>query len=341
MIRISDFGTLASGEKIGLFTLENENMKLLLSEFGANMVRLQFKGKDVILGYDTLEDYLTRGDYFGAVVGRVANRIGGGKFTLNGKEYILNKNFCNSSTLHGGNVGFNSVKWTGRAFDNENAVEFSYLAKDMEEGFPGNLAVTVKYTLLPDGVRLEYRAKGDKDTVVNLSNHAYFNLSGGREPVTGHYLTISADAFTAVDDVFVPTGEIIKVKGTPFDFNERKLIGKDIDKPDEQLAFAGGYDHNYILKGEGFRKVATAECTESGVTMDCYTDMPGMQFYSGNMLNKRKIFDGIEADWRYALCLETQFFPNAVNIPSFPSITLKAGDEYASKTEYRFSALAR
>ncbi len=327
------FGKLNSGEEIYKFTLSNENVSLSVIEYGASIQSLTFRGKEMVLGYDKLDDYVKYTDCFGAIVGRYANRIENGTFSLSGKNYNLYKNDGNN-TLHGGKIGYHRVKWTGREEDGKIVME--YLSKDGEEGFPGNLSVSVVYKLYNDGIGIEYIAKSDKDTVVNLSNHSYFNLSDGKDTIERHYLTLDADKFTPVKEGLIPTGELRLVDGTPFDFRKTKLIGRDINSDDEQLKIAGGYDHNFVINGKGFRRFAEVYSDITGISMYCYTDMPGVQVYSGNFLNDRTIKGGKDIHRRYGLCLETQYFPNSVNIPSFPSTILKAGETYKSRTEYRF-----
>ena len=327
------FGKSDTGEEIYKFTLSNESVSLSVIEYGASIQSLTFRGREMVLGYDELNDYLKYTDCFGAIVGRYANRIENGSFSLNGKEYSLYKNDGNN-TLHGGKIGYHRVKWTGR--EEADKIVMEYFSKDGEEGFPGNLKVTVIYHLCDDGIGIEYTAKCDKDTVVNLSNHTYFNLSGGKETIENQYLTLNADSFTPIKAGLIPTGEVRSVENTPFDFRKPKLIGRDINSDDEQLKIAGGYDHNFVINGSGYRRFAEMHSSATGISMCCYTDMPGVQVYSGNFLNDRIIKGGNEIHKRYGLCLETQFFPNSVNIPSFPSTVLKAGEIYKSRTDYRF-----
>ena len=220
----------------------------------------------------------------------------------------------------------------------DDGVEFTYFSKDGEENYPGNLSVTVTFKALSDGLRIDYTATTDKPTPLNLTNHAYFNLSPDKESVSDHFIRIDADSFTPIDDNWVVTGETRKVEGTVFDFRKMKRIGEDIDKDDDQLKIAGGYDHNFVLNGSGFRKCVTVYEEKSGIEMDCYTDMPGLQFYSGNLLTERKIASGATVNKRYALCLETQKFPNSVNIDGFPNTILMPGEKFTSRTEYRFKS---
>lgn len=316
------------------FNITNGNTSLTISDYGATILSLKYKGQEMTLGYDDVTDYETQDGYLGATIGRFANRIANGTFTLHGIKYNLYKNFGNSS-LHGGNKGFSAVIWDVRTRDKSIIAE--YKSKDMEEGYPGNLKVRVEFCVNNDGVTISYIAKSDKDTVINLTNHTYFNLSACSESIENHYLTINADYYTPIDKEYIPTGEIRKVDDTPFDFRKAKKIGEQIKDIDEQLSFAGGYDHNYVINGSGFRKFAELYSETSGITMTCYTDMPAVQFYSGNLLTDRNGRKGKKIKRRYGLCLETQFFPNSVNEKKFPLFVLKAGETFKSKTEYKFS----
>lgn len=316
------------------FTITNGDMSLSVADYGATILSLKYKGKEMTLGYDDIDEYKKQDGYLGASIGRFANRIANGTFTLNGVKYELYKNFGNSS-LHGGKVGFNSVMWDVSAKDN--TITAIYNSKDMEEGYPGNLRVQVEFCVNTDGIVLTYTAQSDKDTVINLTNHTYFNLTEGKESIEDHYITINADRFTPIDNEYIPTGEIRNVANSPFDFRSATRIGERINEKDEQLRFAGGYDHNFVINGKGFRKFAEVYSKASGTTMTCYSDMSGLQFYSGNLLTERKGRKGEMIKWRYGLCLETQFFPNSVNEPKFPLFVLKAGEKFQSRTEYRFS----
>lgn len=316
------------------FKIINGDISLTVADYGATILSLKYKGKEMTLGYDDIDEYKKQDGYLGATIGRFANRIANGSFTFNGVKYDLYKNFGNSS-LHGGKVGFDSVIWDVKAKDN--IITAVYYSKDMDEGYPGNLRVQVDFCVNTDGIELSYTAQSDKDTVINLTNHTYFNLSEGKESIENHYLTINADYFTPIDNEYIPTGEIRNVSNTPFDFRIAKRIGERINDADEQLRFAGGYDHNFVINGNGFRKFAEVYSETSGITMTCYSDMPGLQFYSGNLLTDRNGRKGQTIRKRYGLCLETQFFPNSVNEPAFPSCILKAGEKFQSKTEYRFA----
>jgi aldose 1-epimerase len=294
---------------------------------------------DVTLGYDSLPAYYSGGGFFGCVVGRYANRIAKGKFTLNGKEYSL---FLNNgvNSLHGGKEGFNRKIWEGKAAGN--TVEFKMMSPDGEEGYPGNLNVTVLYTLTDSNeLKINYTATTDQPTVVNLTNHAYFNLAGvGSGTILDHKMQLFSEAITPVDSTLIPTGEFMKVKGTPFDFLEPHAIGERINDQHIQIRYGLGYDHNYVLKEKANRElVKAAEVTEpnSGRVMTVYTTEPGVQFYSGNFLNGKEKGKGAVYDHRTGFCLETQHFPDSPNQPNFPSAVLQPGETWESQTIYRFA----
>ena len=320
-------------DDVKIYKITNRDISLTIANYGATILSLKYKGKEMVLCYDDIADYKKQGGYLGATIGRFANRIANATFTLNGVKYDLYKNFGNSS-LHGGKVGFASVMWDVSAKDN--IITAVYNSKDTEEGYPGNLRVQVDFCVNTDGIVLSYTAQSDKDTVINLTNHTYFNLSEGKESIENHYVTLNADYFTPIDNEYIPTGEIRNVANTPFDFRKAKRIGERINDTDEQLRFAGGYDHNFIINGNGFRKFAELYSKVSGITMTCYSDMPCLQFYSRNPFTDRKGRKGQDIKWRDGLCLETQFFPNSVNEPKFPLYVLKVGKKFQSKTEYRF-----
>ncbi len=294
---------------------------------------------DVVLGYDTLEDYLAHDKHFGALVGRYANRIGGAKFTLNGVEYRLAANNGKNS-LHGGLVGFDKQVWTVEKFDG-NSVTLSLVSPDMQEGYPGTLEVWVTYTLSDGGLAIDYRARCDRDTVCNLTNHSYFNLSGhGSGSVEGQYIRLKASRYTPTVPGSIPTGEIASVDGTPMDLRRVQRIGDHIDDPFEQLVMAGGYDHNWVIDGSGkpgIRAAAAAWSPDTGIGMNMLTTLPGVQFYSGNFSGGGPAGKGgaVYGD-RHGFCLETQYFPDSPNRPEFPSCVLRAGDEYRSTTIYSF-----
>ena len=344
------FGTMLSGEDVYIYTLKNSNgMETEICTYGGTIVSSMVPDKngefhDVILGYDNLESYLKGDKYFGALIGRFGNRIQYGKFTLDGKEYNLAQN-NGENHLHGGLQGFDKVVWNSRIVDSElNTLELSYFSANGEEGYPGNLDVKVKYVLTEDNaIEINYAATTDKDTIVNLTNHAYFNLSGHSSgDVLNHKLMINADGFTINDKFSIPTGEIKKVDGTPMDFRTLTPIGKNINSNYEQIILGKGYDHNWVLNTNGSDtfKAAQAVDENTGIVMDVYTTTPGIQFYSANFLDGSDIGkDKAIYNMRNGFCLETQYFPNSINCSNFKSPILKAGEEYKHKTIYKFSIL--
>ena len=350
-IRKQSFGKTSSGEPIDLYLLSNKKgMEVSLTNFGATIVSLRVpdaagKSADVVLGFDTLEGYKTGKAYFGATVGRYANRIAGGKFPLDGKTYNLPKN-NGENTLHGGTIGFDKRVWKAREIAEKGgaAVEMSYLSPDGEEGFPANLSVKVIFTLPADRneMKIDYSATTDKDTVLNLSNHSYFNLAGeGNGDILDHVLTLHAKKFTPVDSALIPTGELREVAGTPMDFTNATAIGKRIGDNYEQLVLGRGYDHNWVLAasgGKGLTLAAEAYDTKSGRKLEVLTTEPGVQFYSGNFLDGSATGKGGKAyAQRAAFCLETQHFPDSPNHPDFPTTVLKPGAVFSSHTIFRFS----
>ena len=341
-VKVSDFDSIRS------YTLKNKNgMEVKCTNYGAIISSIKVPDRmgifaDVALGYDSVEGYINAVDrpYFGAVVGRYGNRIAKGKFTIDGKEYSLKTN-NGENHLHGGLMGFDKVVWTAK-MAGENSVAFSYTARDGEEGYPGNLAVTVTYTLTDDNeIKIDYLATTDKKTPVNLTNHTYFNLAGeGAPTILDHELMINADAFTPVDKGLIPTGELRPVETTPFDFRTAKTIGRDIGLENQQLEFGLGYDHNWVLnKGNGgMTLAATVYEPKSGRFMEVFTEEPGIQFYCGNFLNGCLVGkSGKVYNHRSALCLETQHYPDSPNQPAFPSTILEPGQTYATTTIYKFS----
>ena len=341
------FGFLADETEIKSIILKNKTGAAAeIINFGAALRKLSAPDRngsfdDVIIGFDTLDDYIKPSIYQGKTVGRYANRIADGHFTLNGKDYNLPKNENGITTLHGGE-GFSSKVWKIENEDSgKTSVKLSLVSADGEDGFPGKTTVGVTYTLTDDnGLKIEYEAVSDRDTVINLTNHSYFNL-GGKDckNVLHHEMQIFADSITAVDKRFIPTGEIMKVRGTPMDFTKPKEIGKDIGADFEQLKLTGGYDHNYVLSDKFGKFMKAAEVTEktSGRVMEVFTDMPGIQFYSGNMLDGETGKNGRKMVAHCGFCLETQYYPDTPNHPSFPSCVYKAGEKYSSTTEYKFS----
>lgn len=345
------FGRTAEGQAVDLYTLTNQNgLEAAITNYGGIVVRLKTPDRsgqfaDIVLGFDTLEDYLKGHPYFGAIIGRYGNRIAKGSFKLNGVEYKLATN-NGENHLHGGLKGFDKVVWNARDVSTAEApaLELTYTSKDGEEGYPGTLHVTVVYTLTPaNELKIDYAATTDKDTVVNLTNHSYFNLAGqGEGDILGHELMINASRFTPVDAGLIPTGELRSVEGTPFDFRKPVPIGARINQDDQQLKYGKGYDHNFVLDrtGDGLAFAARVTEPKSGRVMEVYTTEPGIQFYSGNFLDGSiKGKGGKVYQHRYGLCLETQHFPDSPNKPQFPSTVLKPGAKYQSTTVYRFSAV--
>ncbi|MGF7143355.1 aldose 1-epimerase [Anaerotaenia torta] len=345
------FGKTTKGEEVTLYTLSNRNgMKVSLTNFGANIVSIivpDAKGNfaDVNLGFDNLAGYEENGPGFGSFIGRHANRIGDARFELNGKVYELDKN-DGKNNLHGGFHGYNKFVYEAEVYEDEDivSVEFSRLSPHMEQGFPGNLDVAVTYSLTEGNeLVIEYLAVSDRDTIVNLTNHAYFNLAGHNSgSVLDHKVWIKANQFTPTTADLIPTGELRDVAGTPMDFRTMKTIGRDIDADYEPLVLAGGYDHNYVLDINGGQVEKAAELVDekSGRRMEVFTDLPGIQFYTANMLtpvNNSK--NGADYRKRYGVCFETQYFPNSCNISGFPSCALKAGKEFDTVTIYKFSTL--
>jgi aldose 1-epimerase len=348
MITSSQFGTF-EGSPVTLYTLKNKNgMVAKIMDFGATVVSLTApdrKGKleEVTLGFPKFDDYPTKSPYFGCTVGRVGNRIAEGKFTLDGKSYQLAIN-NEPNSLHGGKQGFDKRIWTvTQKSSKSNMITFKYVSKDGEENFPGELTTFVTYTLTADNaLKIDYRVSAKSKTIQNLTNHTYFNLSGGAsKDVLGHKMQILASSITPVDSNLIPTGKLMRVKDTPFDFNKLTTIGTRIDADDEQIKFGGGYDHNWVLKGSKgvLRNVANVHEPKSGRYMEVWTTEPGIQFYSGNFLDGTLVGHGGRTyNKRSGFCLETQHFPDSINQPSFPSIVLDAGKTYRTTTIYKFKA---
>jgi len=351
-IKKESFGKTTGGEQIELYSLSNKKgMEVSITNFGATVVTLKVpdragKATDIVLGYDTLDGYENGTSYFGATVGRYGNRIASGKFSIDGKTYALPKN-NGENTLHGGIVGFNKKVWKAREIASKlgESLEMSYLSADGEEGFPGNLSAKVVFTLPADRneLRIDYTATTDKDTVLNLTNHSYFNLTGeGNGDILDHVMTLHAKQFTPVDKGLIPTGELKNVAGTPMDFNSATAIGKRINESDEQLVFGKGYDHNWVLAraggGNGLSIAAEAYDPKSGRRLEVLTTEPGVQFYSGNFLDGAKGKGNKPYPQRAAFCLETQHFPDSPNHANFPSTLLKPNAVFHSQTVFRFSA---
>jgi aldose 1-epimerase len=343
------FGNTSNGIAVELYTLTNTlGIEARIITYGGTVVSLNVPDRndglgDIVLGFDSVGDYEEYSRYFGALIGRYANRIAKGRFSLNGKEYTLAVN-NGENHLHGGVKGFDKVVWTGRPFIDESGanLELSYLSRDGEEGYPGDLNLTVIYTMTDSNeLRIEYSATTDQNTIVNLTNHSYFNLaSAGSGDVLDHEMMINADRFTPTDSGAIPTGELRDVNGTPFDFTKTKTIGADIDADDEQIKFGHGYDHNFVLNkaGNKLSHAATVFEPTSGRVMEVYTTEPGIQFYSGNYLDGSvKGKNGRIYERRSAFCLEAQHFPDSPNKPQFPSTVLKPGEPYSQLTVYKFS----
>jgi aldose 1-epimerase len=343
-----NWGQSPDGQPVELYTLTNANgMEARIMTYGGVLVSLKVPDRagklaDVVLGFDNLAGYLQKPPepHFGALIGRYGNRIGNASFTLDGIHYTLPKN-DGQNTLHGGTRGFDKVVWQAKPVGN-NGVQLSYLSKDGDQGFPGNLSVTVVYTLTDKNeLKIDYSATTDKDTVVNLTNHSYFNLAGeGVGDVLGHMVTINADRFTAVDKGLIPTGELRSVAGTPFDFRTPHTIGERINANDEQLTYGHGYDHNFVLNrtGSGLRLAARVVEPKSFRVLEVLTTEPGLQFYTGNQLDGSIHGKGGASYGSHAaFCMETQHFPDSPNKPSFPSTELKPGATYHTTTVFRFS----
>lgn len=336
-----DFGVLKNGEKAELYLLKNENgVEIAVSNYGATWVSAWIPGKDgkkdVLLGYDTVAGYEAGGESIGATVGRSANRIGGAEFILNGKTYHLSKN-KGENNLHSGPDFFHKRLWKVLEEDDFHVV-FALESPEGDQGFPGAMSVRVTYVLNSENeVRISYRAESSEDTVCNLTNHAYFNLNGHTSgDILSHEVWVDADAFTRTDRDSIPTGELVPVEGTPMDFRKKKPVGKEIDMDYEALIFGNGYDHNWVLNGSGYRKAAELTAVESKITMEVYTDRPGVQIYAGNFLNNEQGKQGAVYQKRDGICFETQGFPDAVHHENFPSSILKKGETWETTTAYKF-----
>jgi aldose 1-epimerase len=345
----SSFGTTADGEGVTLYTLQNRpGMKVEITNYGGTIVSLtapdrEGRFEDIVLGYESLAEYEQGSPYFGSLIGRYGNRIGKARFALDGKIHHLTVN-DGPNHLHGGDRGFDKVVWDAQAEESENGpgLSLNYTSAAGEEGYPGTLSVTVRYTLTHDNrLVIEYEAQADEATPVNLTHHSYFNLAGNAErDILGHELEIKAEHFTPVDATLIPTGEIRPVAGTPFDFRIAKPIGRDIGADDEQIRFGLGYDHNWVVDkvAEGrWRHVATLSDPGSGRVMTVHSTEPGIQFYSGNFLDGSITGKGVVYGHRSGLCLETQHFPDSPNKPGFPDTILRPGEVYRTTTAYAFS----
>lgn len=343
----SKFQKEIDGKPNDLFVLTNaKGMKVAITNYGGRIVSILVPDKtgqlvDVNLGHGSIDEYEANESFFGTLVGRYGNRIGKGQFTLDGKTYKLATN-NGPNSLHGGKKGFNAKMWEATPEGN-NVLKLHYVSADGEENYPGTLTVDVTYTLTDDnGIRIAYQATTDKNTIVNLTNHAYFNLNGeGSGSVADHLVQINADRYTPVDATLIPTGELAPVEGTPFDLRKPVAIGERQDADHPQIKHGGGFDHNFVLNGGQTaepRLIATVTSPKTGISMDVLTTEPGVQFYGGNFLNGQRIGKtGSAYDKRNAFCLETQHYPDSPNQPKFPSTVLKPGETYKTTTEYRFS----
>jgi len=341
------FGKTTDGVLVDLYTFTNEKeMEVKITNYGGIVVSIRIPDRDgkmgdVVLGYDTVDGYIKESPYFGALIGRYGNRIAKGKFTLDGVEYTLAVN-NGENHLHGGLKGYDKVVWKAEEVISKNTVglKLSYLSTDGEEGYPGNLDITVNYTLTNDNeLKIDYSATTDKKTVVNLTNHSYFNLAGEGN-ILNHKVMINADRFNPVDVGLIPTGELREVKGTPMDFTQPTAIGERINADDEQLVFGGGYDHNWILNRTNNDLTLVARVLEptTGRVLEVLTTEPGLQFYSGNFLDGSITGKGNNVyEKRDGFCMETQHFPDSPNQSNFPSVVLNPGEQYKCSTIYKFS----
>ena len=342
------FGRLAGGEEATLYTLRAENgLCVSITNYGGTITSIWARDRegaleDVVLGYDTLDGYLVGRSYFGALIGRFGNRLNRGKFTLDGTEYTLNVN-DGAHHLHGGPGGFDKILWQIAPERSGSKLILTHLSRDGEEGYPGNLQIEVIYSLpTPDTLQIQYRAETDKPTPINLTNHSYFNFAGhAAGEILDHELTLFAELFTPVDAALIPTGELRAVAGTPFDFRHPRRIRDGVDANEEQIRFAGGYDHNFVIlrkSGDAPQIAARVRDPLSGRTLEVMTSEPGFQFYSGNFLDgSEKGKGGTIYRYRSGLCLETQHFPDSPNQPSFPSTILRPDEVFESITLYRFT----
>lgn len=342
-VRQQTFGNMPEGTPVEVYTLKDGPIEARIITLGGVVASLKTpdrKGQvaDIVLGYDSLDGYRTDKAYFGGIIGRYANRIAGSAFELDGKKYSLPKNDGENS-LHGGTRGFDKVVWQAKPI--ESGVELTYVSPDGDQGYPGKLTATVRYTLHDKILRIEYSATSDAPTVINLTNHSYFNLAGqGSGEILNHQLKINAGRYTPVNKTLIPTGELASVEGTPFDFRQATAIGHRIGAENEQLQFGRGYDHNWVLDSTGGQLTEAAELYDpsGGRVLQVYTTEPGIQFYSGNFLDGSITGKGGKVyAHRTGLCLETQHFPDSPNQASFPSTVLRPGERYHSVTEFRFS----
>lgn len=346
-ITSSAYGTLEDGRKIEQYTMKNgRGMEIKVITYGGIITEWSAPNregeyKNVVLGFDNLEQYVASNPYFGAIIGRYGNRIANGKFSLDGKSFQLEKN-NGPNHLHGGTLGFDKVVWNATTLNSENDVSLvlTYESSDMEGGYPGKLSTEVVYTLTNDNaLEVTYQATTDKPTIVNLTQHSYFNLSGNfSQTITNHILEINADQYIPVDETLIPTGTLDSVEGTPFDFREPKVIGKDINADDKQIELGKGYDHCWVLNNPGtMRMAARLFHSSSGRFLEIETDEPGIQLYTGNFLDGTlPMTGGGTYAYRTGLCLETQHYPDSPNQSSYPNVRLNPGEVYNSKTVFKF-----
>jgi len=350
VLTAENFDTIVDGKQVRLYTLKNNNgMQAYFTNYGGRLVSLLVPDSngeltDVVIGMNSYKGFKESTEpYFGATIGRFGNRIAKGQFSLDGETYQVPINNGENS-LHGGEKGFQDVIWDANQPDEQTLV-LEYLSEDMEQGFPGNLNARVTYSLTNDNeLKMEYQATTDKPTVVNLTNHAFFNLNGeGSGSILNHSLQINADKFTPVDEGLIPSGELKDVEGTAFDFREPKAIGEEIEAENEQLRNGKGYDHNFVLNGtqvQGLNHAATVIGDKSGIVMNIYTEEPGLQFYSGNFMQSgNTLKSGTKDDFRTAIALETQHFPDSPNQPEFPSTVLRPGETYSTTSIYAFDVV--
>lgn len=347
-VSIKNFGITSDGKEVKLLIIENSNgVKAQVTTFGAALQSFYAPDKngkldDIVLSYDNVKGFEDDDKYFGATVGRCANRIQGGEFTINNKKYSLAIN-NGPNHLHGGLKGFDKAVWDIKSTDS-NSVTLSHFSPDGEEGYPGNLTVLVTYSLSDNNeLSIKYLAESDKDTVVNLTNHSYFNLGGHASgSIVNEVLMLNSDFFTPADETSIPTGELRSVEGTPMDFRTPKVVGKDIDSDYEQIVFGKGYDHNWMLNANGDLSILSAELVDNstGRKLEMYTDCPAVQVYTANYLDKGLVGkENTRYDFRDGICLETQYVPNAINDKNFKSTLLKAGEKYSHTTIYKVSTL--
>ncbi|MDD3063019.1 MAG: galactose mutarotase [Massilibacteroides sp.] len=341
-----NFVSEVEGKPTALYVLKNKNgAEACITNYGGRLVSLMVPDKngkmtDVVLGYDNIAQYVNTDGNYGALIGRYGNRIANGKFSLNETEYTLPQN-NNGHCLHGGPQGYHTRVWTATQI-NDQALELTYLSPDGEAGFPGNVNIKVVYTLTDDNeIDITYEATTDKATVINLTNHSYFNLSGTPGSIEDHVIQINADTYTPVDSLLIPTGETPSVEGTPMDLRQPIVIGDHINDDFDQLIKGKGYDHNWVLNAKGDIKAVAAKvlCPKSGIVLEVYTIEPGIQFYSGNFMTEDKGKLGTVYNYRGALCLETQHYPDSPNHPDFPTTTVNPGETYKSRCIYKLSTV--